>query len=265
MWRSPWLGHFPSGARVTLTTGLAAGQALSGRGGLCIPTAEFTPKSRETPDLRTHLVYRLRIVVQDPDSALLQGMPVTVQAAAMNAAIQPTGLTKRFRRAGRPQRHLGHHSDRLHHRPGRPDGPGKEHTRCSPAGWPAGAGGREIRVLGLDPVREGDAPRQRLSATCPSSSGLYEDLNVQRASASMLDLRGAGARTHSPPWRDCSPSPDLARFHRGGQRAMSGDEAEAGAGLRPAFGTPDVLLLDEPGSGRSHLPPRLWQMVRRLG
>lgn len=75
----PWLGHFPSGAKVTLTTDSRPDQPYQGVVGFVSPTAEFTPKSVETPDLRTHLVYRLRIVVQDPDSALRQGMPVTVR------------------------------------------------------------------------------------------------------------------------------------------------------------------------------------------
>ncbi|AHE51460.1 putative efflux pump membrane fusion protein [Aeromonas hydrophila 4AK4] len=75
----PWLGHFPSGARVTLTTDSRPDKPYQGVVGFVSPTAEFTPKSVETPDLRTHLVYRLRIVVQDPDSALRQGMPVTVR------------------------------------------------------------------------------------------------------------------------------------------------------------------------------------------
>ncbi|MCV4714320.1 secretion protein HlyD, partial [Escherichia coli] len=42
------------------------------------PSAEFTPKTVETPDLRTDLVYRLRIVVTDAAGALRQGMPVTI-------------------------------------------------------------------------------------------------------------------------------------------------------------------------------------------
>ncbi len=46
--------------------------------GFVSPRAEFTPKSVETPELRTDLVYRLRIVVADTDGRLLQGMPVTV-------------------------------------------------------------------------------------------------------------------------------------------------------------------------------------------
>jgi HlyD family secretion protein len=33
----------------------------------------------QTPELRTDLVYRLRIIVDEPDPALRQGMPVTVR------------------------------------------------------------------------------------------------------------------------------------------------------------------------------------------
>ncbi len=50
-----------------------------GQIGFVSPTAEFTRKPSKTPDLRTDLVYRLRIVVTDADDALRRGMPVTVQ------------------------------------------------------------------------------------------------------------------------------------------------------------------------------------------
>lgn len=46
--------------------------------GFVSPRAEFTPKTVETETARTQLVYRVRIVVTDPDSGLRQGMPVTV-------------------------------------------------------------------------------------------------------------------------------------------------------------------------------------------
>jgi membrane fusion protein YbhG len=49
--------------------------------GYVSPTAEFTPKNVETPDLRTALVYRARVIVQDADGGLQQGMPVTVKLA----------------------------------------------------------------------------------------------------------------------------------------------------------------------------------------
>lgn len=46
--------------------------------GYISPRAEFTPKTVQTSDLRTDLVYRLRIIVTDPDGNLRQGQPVTV-------------------------------------------------------------------------------------------------------------------------------------------------------------------------------------------
>jgi membrane fusion protein YbhG len=46
--------------------------------GYISPTAEFTPKTVETTALRTDLVYRLRVIIDDPDSALRQGAPVSV-------------------------------------------------------------------------------------------------------------------------------------------------------------------------------------------
>ncbi|KAA9000596.1 secretion protein HlyD [Affinibrenneria salicis] len=50
-----------------------------GKIGFVSPSAEFTPKTVETEELRTDLVYRLRIVVADPDDQLRQGMPVTLR------------------------------------------------------------------------------------------------------------------------------------------------------------------------------------------
>jgi HlyD family secretion protein len=47
--------------------------------GFISPVAEFTPKTVETRELRTDLVFRLRVVVQQPDRYLRQGMPVTVR------------------------------------------------------------------------------------------------------------------------------------------------------------------------------------------
>ena len=53
-------------------------QIYKGKIGFISPTAEFTPKTVETRELRTDLVYRLRVVVDNPDGGLRQGMPVTV-------------------------------------------------------------------------------------------------------------------------------------------------------------------------------------------
>ena len=72
------LGKVPPGTKVFLTTDGRPEKAFHGKVGFVSPRAEFTPKSVETPELRTSLVYRLRIVVEDSDGSLRQGMPVTV-------------------------------------------------------------------------------------------------------------------------------------------------------------------------------------------
>jgi HlyD family secretion protein len=53
--------------------------AFSGWVGFISPEAEFTPKSVETSDLRTKLVYEVRVYVRDPQNRLRLGMPVTVE------------------------------------------------------------------------------------------------------------------------------------------------------------------------------------------
>jgi len=73
----PHLGWLVPGAAVTVHTDSSA-KVYQGRIGFISPRAEFTPKSVETTDLRTDLVYRLRIVVPDADDGLRQGMPVTI-------------------------------------------------------------------------------------------------------------------------------------------------------------------------------------------
>ncbi|MGN8159024.1 secretion protein HlyD [Salinisphaera sp. SWV1] len=73
----PDLGRVVPGAAVTLHTD-SSQRVYHGRIGFIASQAEFTPKSVETTELRTDLVYRLRIVVSDADEGLRQGMPVTV-------------------------------------------------------------------------------------------------------------------------------------------------------------------------------------------
>jgi HlyD family secretion protein len=51
---------------------------FKGQIGFISPQAEFTPKNIETKEIRTDLVYRLRIAVIDPENHLRQGMPVSI-------------------------------------------------------------------------------------------------------------------------------------------------------------------------------------------
>lgn len=73
----PALGRVVPGTPAEITTD--GGHVYHGQVGFVSPVAEFTPKTVETAELRTSLVYRVRIIVGDPDQALRQGMPVTVR------------------------------------------------------------------------------------------------------------------------------------------------------------------------------------------
>jgi HlyD family secretion protein len=72
------LGRVVPGSKVTVRSD-SSDKVYQGQIGFVSPRAEFTPKSVETTELRTDLVYRLRIIISDADEALRQGMPVTVQ------------------------------------------------------------------------------------------------------------------------------------------------------------------------------------------
>jgi HlyD family secretion protein len=75
----PRLGDIHPGQAATVRTD--SGQTYQGQIGFISPQAEFTPKNVETAQLRTDLVYRLRVIVSNPDVGLRQGMPVTVTIA----------------------------------------------------------------------------------------------------------------------------------------------------------------------------------------
>ena len=78
----PDLGRIRPGMAVDVFTDSAPDKPYRGSVGFISPVAEFTPKSVETPELRTSLVYRLRVRIEDGDTGLLQGMPVTVMAGS---------------------------------------------------------------------------------------------------------------------------------------------------------------------------------------
>jgi HlyD family secretion protein len=72
------LGHVHPGTAATITVDAFAGRSFSGWVGFISPVAEFTPKTVQTPDLRTSLVYEIRVFVKDPGDELRLGMPATV-------------------------------------------------------------------------------------------------------------------------------------------------------------------------------------------
>lgn len=83
----PQLGLIFPGMEAEITTDTPGGKTYKGHIGFISPVAEFTPKTVQTTSLRTDLVYRLRVIADNPDYSLKQGMPVTVRL------IQPTGDT----------------------------------------------------------------------------------------------------------------------------------------------------------------------------
>lgn len=72
------LGQVHPGMEAKIYTDTPQGKVYTGHVGFISPVAEFTPKTVETAELRTDLVYRLRIYADNPDLNLRQGMPVTV-------------------------------------------------------------------------------------------------------------------------------------------------------------------------------------------
>lgn len=72
------LGRIRLGLRATVSTDSFPGRSYEGWIGYISPTAEFTPKTVETPELRTALVYQLRVYVCDSREELRLGMPATV-------------------------------------------------------------------------------------------------------------------------------------------------------------------------------------------
>ncbi|HET6429569.1 MAG TPA: efflux RND transporter periplasmic adaptor subunit [Phycisphaerae bacterium] len=72
------LGKIAMGMTARVTTDSFPGKYYEGWVGFISPTAEFTPKTVETPELRTSLVYQVRIYVSNPQNELRLGMPATV-------------------------------------------------------------------------------------------------------------------------------------------------------------------------------------------
>lgn len=73
------LGRVRPGMAVEVLCDALPGRSLPGRVGFVSPSAEFTPKNVETTEVRTSLVYRVRVQTDDAENILRQGMPVRVR------------------------------------------------------------------------------------------------------------------------------------------------------------------------------------------
>jgi HlyD family secretion protein len=74
----PDLGKVGPGMAASVTVDSFQDQRFDGWVGFVSPVAEFKPKTVQTEELRTSLVYEVRVFVKDPRGELRLGMPATV-------------------------------------------------------------------------------------------------------------------------------------------------------------------------------------------
>ncbi len=87
------LGRIHVGARADVRTDSHPDTRLRAWVGFISPSAEFTPKSVETAEVRTSLVYQVRVFVCAPEGRLRLGMPATVVIPLDQAPIAPGSPT----------------------------------------------------------------------------------------------------------------------------------------------------------------------------
>jgi HlyD family secretion protein len=74
----PDMGKIRLGMKAEVTTDSYPGKSYRAWVGFISPTAQFTPKSVETSEVRTNLVYQVRVFVCNTQNELRLGMPATV-------------------------------------------------------------------------------------------------------------------------------------------------------------------------------------------
>ena len=242
------LGRIRPGMAATLSTDSHPGQPLAGKVGYISSVAEFTPKTVQTEELRSSLVYEVRVLADDTEDRLRLGMPATVRLSlngARHALMRPPppsalagrGLCKGFavKASGRTVQALADVSldgRRRHaHRAGRPRRRRQDHA--------AAAGGRPaarptqgtLEVLGIDVAADPQAVQDRISYM-PQRFGLYEDLSVQENLDLYADLHGVPQDARRERYARLMEMTDLGRFTSAARRqALRRHEAEAGPGL----------------------------------
>ena len=72
------LGHLKPGQQAKVMIDSFPDKPLQGTIGYISNVAEFTPKNVQTPELRSSLLYEVRVYVDDPQDVLRLGMPATV-------------------------------------------------------------------------------------------------------------------------------------------------------------------------------------------
>ena len=103
------LGKLQEGMAAAVAVDSFPERRFEGWIGFISPVAEFTPKTVQTEELRTSLVYEVRVFVKDPSDELRLGMPATVYLSTdkENRRQGEGQIEKQTRREGEPQGNHG--------------------------------------------------------------------------------------------------------------------------------------------------------------
>ncbi len=230
------LGHINMGAAAQVIRDSQPNQPITGKIGYISSVAEFTPKTVQTEDIRTTLVYEVRIYVDDPNDQLKMGQPVTVNIAkssrptateqslrqgsmsmSVESIVIATDLNKTFKaeqkglddvqalqginmqiKAGQLTALVG------------PDGAGKTTFLRLIAGLYEPTTG-SLKVLGMDVAKDPQSVQDRISYM-PQKFGLYEDLSIQENLDLYADLHGVPMDVRKERFERLLKITDLARF-----------------------------------------------------
>ena len=224
------LGRIKPGMSASVTIDSHPDEPIPGRVGYISSVAEFTPKTVQTEELRTSLVYEVRVYVDDPGDRLRLGMPATVRIPLegkqfsreqrrwlrTQAALIGSGLHKRFlvKETGQTIHAVTDVSLEVlagnAHRLGRPGRGGQNHTAADDGGADDADEGR-LEVLGIDVAADPQAVQDRISYM-PQRFGLYEDLSVQENLDLYADLHGVTQAARKERYRRLLHMTNLARF-----------------------------------------------------
>ncbi|WP_370547302.1 ATP-binding cassette domain-containing protein [Edwardsiella tarda] len=144
-----------------------------------------------------------------------------------------------------------------------PDGAGKTTLMRILAGLLKPSAGR-VNVVGLDPVRQ-DRQLHALLGYMPQKFGLYEDLTVMENLVLYAELRGVTGAARASTFARLLAFTSLAPFTDRLAGKLSGGMKQKLGLACTLLGSPQVLLLDEPGVGVDPISRReLWRMVHEL-
>lgn len=276
------LGKVKPGFSATVRNDSFPDTGFKGTVGFISSVAEFTPKNVETPDLRTALVYEVRIIVDDPDNRLRLGAPPPSPspgperrntdpgtAQAMTTESQPLIDCRNVRKifpdsAGVPFAAVDDVSFRLS--AGEivgllgPDGAGKTTLIRLITGLMKPHGG-SISVLNLDSVKKSRSIQASIGYM-PQKFGLYEDLTVRENMELYARMHGVYGQDREKRFRSLLSMTSLERFTTRLAGKLSGGMKQKLGLCCSLVSSPPLILLDEPTVGVDPLSRReLWNIL----